>query len=121
MIPGLLLRAFDRFRGAGDAAVTIPSLDGAFRPNQELEEASLLLTILAPDNLVATDGRLLFSSGAEVFELKELSDGDILPTPVAEFDSDVASRCGTWERRARCGALWRRHRSSAAAPTMASI
>lgn len=91
MIPGLLLRAFDRFRGAGDAAVTIPSLDGAFRPNQELEEASLLLTIPAPDNLVSTDGRLLFSSGAAVFELKESSDGDILPTPVAEFDSDVAS------------------------------
>jgi hypothetical protein len=79
MIPGLLLRAFDRFRGAGDAAVTIPSLDGAFRPNQELEEASLLLTIPAPDNLVPTDGRLLFSSGAAVFELKESSDGDIGP------------------------------------------
>jgi hypothetical protein len=91
MMPGVLLRAFDRFRGAGDAAVAIPSLDGAFRPNQRLEEATLVLSVPAPDNLVAVDGRLLFSSGAALYEFKELSDGGARANQLAKFESYVTS------------------------------
>jgi hypothetical protein len=53
----------DRFLGRGDAAVTVPPLDGALKPNNRLEEARIGLAIAAPDNLVATAGGLVFSSG----------------------------------------------------------
>jgi hypothetical protein len=65
----VLSRAVDRFRGSGTAAVTIPSLDGALRPNQRLEEAAAVLPIETPDNLVGDGSRILFSSGSTVFAL----------------------------------------------------
>jgi hypothetical protein len=72
---GVLQSALDRFRGAGDAAVTIPSLDGAFRPNQKIETATAAFSIDAPDNLVAYGNRLIFSSGSEVLELVKIGGG----------------------------------------------
>jgi hypothetical protein len=65
-----LSRAFDRFRGSGDAAVTIPSMDGAFRPNERLDTAPAVLDIEAPDNLASDGRRIFFSSGTTVYELK---------------------------------------------------
>ena len=53
----------DLFRGK---AVTIPPLDGAFRPNTALEEADLALDVPRPDNLVVHGGKLLFSSGNDL-------------------------------------------------------
>ncbi|MFM2277908.1 MAG: hypothetical protein RLZZ444_139 [Pseudomonadota bacterium] len=53
----------DRFLGRGEAAVTVPPLDGALKPNNLLEEAGIGLAIPAPDNLVIAGGRLIFSSG----------------------------------------------------------
>src|SRR5262245_54918827 len=67
---GALSRALDRFRGSGDAAVTIPSMDGAFRPNHRLEMASSALEIHAPDNLAHDGRRILFTSGSTLFELR---------------------------------------------------
>jgi hypothetical protein len=67
---GALSRAFDRFRGSGEAAVTIPSMDGALRPNHILEAASSVLEIAAPDNLAYDGRRILFSSGPTLFELR---------------------------------------------------
>lgn len=55
----------DLFRGK---AVTIPPLDGAFRPNTALEEADLALAVPQPDNLVVHGGKLLFSSGSDLLE-----------------------------------------------------
>jgi hypothetical protein len=85
---GLLSHAIDRFRGSGDAAITVPPMDGAFSPNQRLDEASSVLEISAPDNL-ATDGqRVWFSSGGELFELKP---GQTTSTVerVAQFESSI--------------------------------
>ena len=63
-----MLRSFwNQILGRGEAAVTIPSLDGAFRPNQVLDHAHTMLTIDAPDNLVNHAGRVLFSSGSTVY------------------------------------------------------
>lgn len=56
----------DLFRGK---AVTIPPLDGAFRPNTALEEADLALEAAQPDNLVVHGGKLLFSSGRDLLDL----------------------------------------------------
>lgn len=84
-----LSRAIDRFRGSGDAAVTIPSLDGALRPNQRLEEAAAVLTVDAPDNLAGDGRRLLFSAGASVFALAA-DTGAATPEPVATFERTVS-------------------------------
>lgn len=52
--------------GRGDAAITVPILDGALKPNQLLEEAEVFAELDAPEDL-ATDGRsLLVADGARV-------------------------------------------------------
>ena len=56
----------DFFRGK---AVTIPPLDGAFRPNTRLDEAEIFTTLADADNLAVRNGALLASSGNAVFEL----------------------------------------------------
>lgn len=61
--------AFDRFRGSGEAAVTVPPMDGAFRPNGIIEEAEALLTFESPDNLAWNGRRVLFSSGKVLLAL----------------------------------------------------
>jgi len=49
----------DRFIGRGDAAIAVPSFDGALKPNQKLEDAEVLLECVAPEDL-ATDGRAIY-------------------------------------------------------------
>jgi hypothetical protein len=56
----------DLFRGK---AITIPPLDGAFRPNMVLDEADACLAVPAPDNLCAAGARIFFSSGNELCEM----------------------------------------------------
>jgi hypothetical protein len=50
----------DFFRGK---AVTVPPLDGAFRPNRRLDEAESVATIMAPVDLASHDGQLLVAAG----------------------------------------------------------
>ena len=53
------LKAFtDRFLGRGEATITVPSFDGALKPNQILESAETVGQFDAPEDL-ATDGKTL--------------------------------------------------------------
>jgi hypothetical protein len=63
---------------------TVPSMDGALKPNQDLERADLIEKVPDPDNLVEHGGRVLFSVGNEIRALSEA-------TPNA--GSDVVQRC----------------------------
>jgi hypothetical protein len=56
----------DIFRGK---AVTIPPLDGAFRPNTRLDDISAFADLTEPDNLLVADGRLLASSGNAIYAI----------------------------------------------------
>ncbi|MER8408831.1 hypothetical protein NKH16_29965 [Mesorhizobium sp. M1307] len=56
----------DIFRGK---AVTIPPLDGAFRPNTLLDDVAAFAELPEPDNLLVADGRLLASSGNALYAL----------------------------------------------------
>jgi hypothetical protein len=69
LVIGAVRRLWDRFRGGGEAAVTVPPMDGALRPNQRLEQAPLVIGVAAPDNLASRGDRVLFSSGANLLEL----------------------------------------------------
>ena len=81
MIAALRARR-DAFLGRGDAAVTIPAMDGPLRANQRLDQGRAVLRAEAPDNLAVADGAVLYTSGGAVFRLPEA-------VPVAVFDSDV--------------------------------
>lgn len=60
----------DKLLGRGDAAISIPTLDGACKPNRLLEDAPVVATLDAPEDL-ATDGRTLYASdGRRVLRLE---------------------------------------------------
>ena len=71
----------DFFRGQ---AVTIPPMDGALRPNTALDEADIVKSCEEPDNIVSVAGKLIYSSGSEIFGMS----GD---KPIASFDSDITA------------------------------
>jgi hypothetical protein len=75
----------DLFRGK---AVTIPPMDGAFRPNTALDEAEVALEIAAPDNLASDGGEFLFSSGGDVLALPL---GEDAPTRIAQCPTTVTA------------------------------
>ena len=78
-------RAYNRFAGRGDAAVTVPAMDGALRPNTALEDAELVLSLPAPDSLVAHRGGVLASTSAELRPLPgQASDGEVIG-----FDAEI--------------------------------
>ena len=59
----------NRVLGRGEAAITVPSFDGALKPNQALEQADILLACEAPEDL-ATDGTsLLLADGTRLTRL----------------------------------------------------
>ncbi|MER9655738.1 hypothetical protein NKJ26_19810 [Mesorhizobium sp. M0152] len=77
----------DMFRGK---AVTIPPLDGAFRPNTLLDDALAFAGLTEPDNLVVSGDRLLASSGNAIYSLGAGTEPEIVdtfPSPVTALAS----------------------------------
>jgi hypothetical protein len=78
----------DRLLGRGDATITVPSFDGALKPNQMLEKAETVGQFEAPEDL-ATDGKALYiADGAALFR----SDGSAT-TEVRHFDRAISALC----------------------------
>ena len=78
----------DRFLGRGDATITVPSFDGALKPNQLLETAETVGQFDAPEDL-ATDGKALYiADGAAILRL----DADTA-TEVRRFDRVITALC----------------------------
>jgi hypothetical protein len=74
----------DIFRGK---AVTIPPLDGAFRPNTRLDDAPAFADLTEPDNLLIAGDRLLASSGNAVYSLA----AGVEPKVVETFPSPITA------------------------------
>jgi hypothetical protein len=72
-------------------AATVPSMDGALRPNQELDDAVLLAECAGPDNLVWHDDHVLFSSGKQVLLLDSLHQEGAEPEEILHFDSAITA------------------------------
>ena len=83
----ILRRMFDALLGRGDAAVTVPPMDGALQPDTRIDEAGLVAELRAPDNLVWLGGQLLCSSGGEVLVL---GGADVAPRSKPVTAADVA-------------------------------
>jgi hypothetical protein len=62
-------RGLDALWGRGEASITIPSMDGALRPNSILDGAPVLLSAPRPDNLAQGADAIFFSSGNSIFAL----------------------------------------------------
>src|SRR5579864_8012970 len=92
----MMRAAIDRFFGRGDAAVTVPPMDGALRPNQKLEEAHTALAARAPDDLILHHGEVLFSSGRD---LRKLETGAV----VRSFDRPIACLAAAVDGRLAVG------------------
>lgn len=81
----------DIFRGK---AVTIPPLDGAFRPNTRLDDAPILAELPEPDNLAVSGERLLASSGNAVFAVTAGEAPAVTETFTAPVTALAASPAG---------------------------
>lgn len=90
------IKAIQRFTGRGEAAITMPPMDGALRPNQLLEKAQLVAEAPGPDNLADTGKGILFSSGRD---LRSLKDGTIFRT----FDAPVTALAAAGDGRLAVG------------------
>jgi sugar lactone lactonase YvrE len=87
MIAGLRSLA-DRLLGRGDATITVPSFDGALKPNQILEKAETVAEFEAPEDL-ASDGKALYvADGAAIRRLD-----DAVATEVRRFDRPITAFC----------------------------
>ena len=74
----------DFFRGR---AVTVPPLDGAFRPNRALDNARLVAEINAPVDMAFRNGAIVAAAGNALFELLENGAQGV----VATFSAPIAA------------------------------
>jgi len=81
-----LRRYSDRLLGRGHAAITVPVMDGALKPNRVLDDAERVATRAGLDDL-ASDGQALFVSAGPV--LLRL-DGERL-VELRRFDADISA------------------------------
>jgi len=76
----------NRILGRGDATITVPSFDGALKPNQLLERAETLLECEAPEALAVDGDSLLVSDGARLLRLAGSS-----ATTVRTFERPISA------------------------------
>jgi hypothetical protein len=87
MITGL--RNFtDQLLGRGDATITVPSFDGALKPNQILEQADTVAAFDAPEDL-ASDGKVLYvADGSAIRRLEGTA-----TTEIRRFERPITALC----------------------------
>ena len=76
----------NRFLGRGDATITVPSFDGALKPNQLLEKAETLLSCEAPEDLAIDGQSLLIADGVRLLRLT-----GPLPTVIRTFEQPISA------------------------------
>ena len=81
-----LKKAVDRWLGRGEASITMPPMDGAFRPNDLLDSAPSIIEAPAPDCLAVTSLGLVVSSQRSLLSV-DRPDG----APLASFDGEISA------------------------------
>jgi hypothetical protein len=72
--------------GRGEATITVPSFDGALKPNQKLEEAEVLLECAAPEDLAADGANLYLAEGPRLLRLERAA-----ATEIRAFDQPISA------------------------------
>jgi hypothetical protein len=70
--------------------VDVPSMDGALKPNNVLEEAVVKAELDAPDNVTLWKGRMVVTSGRDLIEL---CDHDRRGKRLQSFDAEISCMC----------------------------
>lgn len=81
-----LRSAADRLLGRGNAAITVPVMDGALKANRVLDDAELIAPLAGIDDLASDGATLWLSAGPTLCRL----DGDA-PVPARSFDGDISA------------------------------
>src|SRR6185295_12443477 len=76
----------DRLLGRGSAAITVPVMDGALKPNRGLDEAEVVAELPGLDDLASDGERLVASAGAALWR----TDGGA-PVELRRFDAPVTA------------------------------
>jgi hypothetical protein len=79
-VSNVFARLFDRFRGSGSAAITLPPMDGALRPNTRIDEAEEVAAVAAADNITGGPDSVFLSSGARLLSLSSSKAADVVWT-----------------------------------------
>lgn len=79
----------DRLLGRGDAAITVPVMDGVLKPNRALEEAAVVATLEGLDDL-AWDGSTLWASAGPLLYRIDRADGH-RALPVQRFEREITA------------------------------
>lgn len=88
MIPALE-DFFDRVLGRGDAAITVPTFDGALKPNQLLERAEVIGEFAGPEDLAGIGNALYLADGPVLRRCDGHSSAE-----VRRFDRPISALCG---------------------------
>ena len=83
-----MIKVINAYLGRGEFSITVPPLDGAFRPNQLLEDAEILVTLEEPDCLAVMNGMPVVSSRFAVMKIGEKEE------VIARFDADISCIAG---------------------------
>jgi hypothetical protein len=84
-----LRKAVDSWFGRGEASITIPPMDGAFRPNDLLDLAPSNLEAPAPDCLAVTSHGVIVSSDRSLLSVDKPGGAEI-----ASFDAPISALTG---------------------------
>lgn len=95
-----LRKSLDRWLGRGEASITTPPMDGAFRPNDLLDAAATVAEIPVPDCLAITSHGVVVSAGRSLFSV-----GKPAGTPVASFDAEISALTGLPDGGAAVGLI----------------
>ena len=95
-----LQKAMDRWLGRGEASITTPPMDGAFRPNDLLDTASTIIETPSPDCLAMSSLGMLVSSDRSLFRVDEPGGA-----PVTAFDVEISALAGLPDGGAAVGLI----------------
>jgi hypothetical protein len=84
-----LWKPIEKWLGRGEASITMPAMDGAFRANDRLDAAETVLNPPEPDCLALTTQGVIVSSRSSLFKL-DRSDS----SSVASFDAEISALAG---------------------------
>jgi hypothetical protein len=84
-----LRKALDAFLGRGEASITTPPMDGAFRPNDLLDSAATIFETPAPDDLAVTSHGLVASSERSLYRVDRPGGA-----PIASFEAEIGALAG---------------------------
>lgn len=76
----------NRILGRGEATITVPSFDGALKPNQKLEAAETVLSCAAPEDLASDGTALYLADGPRLLRLDGAG-----PTELRAFDLPISA------------------------------